>query len=93
MNGDVAQNLKEESGELCLGGEDGCVTVFEDDAKLFLFGLLDEEKDGSHRWIPWMKRSSDSRRETLKRVRCLFYFFVSHLEESAFATLRETSVI
>ncbi len=31
-------------------------------------GLLDEEKDGNHSWIPWMKRSSDSRRETLRRV-------------------------
>jgi hypothetical protein len=40
-----------------------------------------------------MKRGSDSRRETLRRVRCSSYFLVSHLEESAFATLRETSVI
>ncbi len=40
-----------------------------------------------------MKRSEDSRRETLRRVSCFSYFFVSHLEESAFATLRETFVI
>jgi hypothetical protein len=59
---------------------------------LFLFRLLDEEKDGNHSWILWMKRSEYRRRGTLRRVRCFSYFIGSHKEESAFATLRETSM-
>ena len=42
------QNLKEELGEILFGEGDGCSAVFEDEEKLFLFRLLDEEKAGNH---------------------------------------------
>ena len=36
MTGDVAQNLKEELGEILFGEGDGCSAVFEDEDKLFV---------------------------------------------------------